>query len=162
MRRELQIGLVLAPLLVAGALWTVLSVNKSSHMVLEGKIQKVRLWALEENATAVIVDFRVTNPTDFKFMVREVRVVVDAGGKVNEMEPVADVDAKAFFDGYPQIGEKYNDTLRMKSIVPSKGTQDYMVAVRLEQPLAMVEKRRELKLRIEEVDGLTTELVEQR
>jgi hypothetical protein len=162
MRRELQIGLGLALLIVAGGLWMVLSVNKASQMVLDGKIQKVRLWALDENATAVIVDFRVANPTDFKFMVREVRVAVDAGGKVHEVEPVADVDAKALFDGYPQIGEKYNDTMRMKTIVPSKATQDYMVAVRVEQPIAMVEKRKDLKLRIEEVDGLTTELVEQR
>jgi len=162
MRRELQIGLGLALLIVAAGLWTVLSVNKSSRMVLDGKIQKVRLWALDDNATAVIIDFRVANPTDFKFMVRDVRVAVDAGGKVNEVEPVADVDAKALFDGYPQVGEKYNDTMRMKTIVPSKGTQDYMVAVRVEQPIAMVEKRKDLRLRIEEVDGLTTELVEQR
>lgn len=95
-------------------------------------------------------------------MVREVRVLVDAGGKVSEVEPVADVDAKALFDGYPTIGPKFNDTLRMRNIVPARGTQDYMVAVRLEVPVALVERRRDLKLRIEEMDGLTTELVETR
>ena len=162
MRRELLIGLALAVVLVAAGLWGVLRVNKSSHMVLEGNIQKVRTLGLADDATAVIVDFRVTNPTDFKFMVREVRVVVDADGKVAELEPVADVDAKALFDGYPTIGPKYNDTLRLRNVIPAKATQDFMVAVRVEAPVAQVEKRRDLKLRIEEMDGLTTELIEAR
>ncbi len=162
MRRELLIGLALAVVVVAAGLWGVLRVNKRSHMVLEGNIQKVRTLGLSDDSTAVIVDFRVTNPTDFKYMVREVRVLVDAGGKVSEVEPVADVDAKALFDGYPAIGPKYNETLRLRSVVPSKASKDYMVAVRLEVPVALVEKRRDLKLRIEEMDGLTTELTETR
>lgn len=162
MRRELLIGLALAVILVAAGLWFVLRVNKGSHMVLEGQIQKVRTLGLPDDSTAVIVDFRVTNPTDFKFMVRELHVLVDAGGKVTDVEPVADVDAKALFDGYPAIGQKFNDTLRMRSVIPSKATQDYMAAVRIEMPVDQVEKRRDLKLRIEEMDGLTTELIEKR
>ena len=162
MRRELVVGLALAAVVLAAGLWFVLRVNKGSHMVAEGKIQKVRTLGLADDSTAVIVDFRLTNPTNFKYMVREVRVLVDAAGKVHDVEPVADVDAKALFDGYPAIGPKYNETLRLRSVVPPGATQDFMAAIRVEAPIAQVEKWREVKVRIEEMDGLVTELTEPR
>jgi len=154
MRKELLIGvavgLVVLGLAASGVLW----VNKGSHVVLEGSIQKARTLALEESASFLVLDFRVTNPSDYPFVVREVKVIVDGV----EGNVVADVDAKRLFEYYKEIGPKYNDSLKTRDKVGARQTVDRMVSARFELPEAKLKGRKSLVLRIEEVDGLVNEL----
>lgn len=154
MRKELLIGvavgLVVLGLAASGVLW----VNKGSHVVLEGSIQKARTLALEESASFLVLDFRVTNPSDYPFVVREVKVIVDGV----EGNVVADVDAKRLFEYYKEIGPKYNDSLKTRDKVGARQTVDRMVSARFELPEAKLKERKSLVLRIEEVDGLVNEL----
>lgn len=154
MRKELLIGvavgLVVLGLAASGVLW----VNKGSHVVLEGSIQKARTLSLEETASFLVVDFRVTNPSDYPFVVREVKVFVDGV----EGNVVADVDAKRLFDYYKEIGPKYNESLKTRDKVGARQTVDRMVSARFELPEAKLKGRKSLVLRIEEVDGLVNEL----
>jgi hypothetical protein len=154
MRKELLIGLAagLAVLVLAGS--GVLWVNKGAHVVLEGSIQKVRTLALDESSSFLAVDIRVTNPSDYPFVVREVTLLVDE----TEGATVADVDAKRLFDYYKTIGPKYNDALKTRDKIAAKQTVDRMVSARFEMPEAKLQGRKSLVLRIEEVDGLVSEL----
>ncbi|MFN7933307.1 MAG: hypothetical protein U0R19_08275 [Bryobacteraceae bacterium] len=154
MRKELligvAIGLVLLGLAASGVLW----VNKDSHVILEGKIQQVRTLFLEESASFMVVDFRVTNPSGYPFVVREVKVIVDGA----EGNVVADRDAKRLFDYYKAIGPKFNDSLKPRDKVAAKQTVDRMVSARFELPESKLKDRKSLVVRIEEVDGMVIEL----
>jgi hypothetical protein len=154
MRKELligvAIGLVLLGLVASGVLW----VNKDAHVVLEGAIQKVRTLPLDDSASFLVLDFRVTNPSGYPFVVREVQIMVDGV----EGSVVADSDARRLFDYYKTIGPKYNDSLKARDRVAAKQTIDRMVSARFEFPEAKLKDRKSLTLRIEEVDGLVSEL----
>lgn len=161
MRRELLVPLAIAFALAAAALGVILWFNRGAHMVLEGTVQKVRTLDLD-GATAVIVDFRLTNPSDYTFVVRQAFVIVETGDQTLEGMVVADADAKRFFDYYKTIGPKYNDTLVMREKIPSKRIVDRMLAARFEAPEPVLAARRNLKIRVEEVDGVVTEIAEKR
>lgn len=150
-------GLALLALgaVAAALLWT----NRGAHLVLEGAILKVRTLALD-SATAVVADFRLVNPADYPFVVRKVDLIMDVGGRQVEGVVAADVDARDLFAAYPIIGPKYNETLRMRETIPPKRSVDRMVAARFELSQAEVEARRGLRLRIEELDGLVSEIQE--
>jgi len=160
MRRELVIGLGVALGVLVLALVGVLNVNKGSRMLLEGSIQKVRTLALEQ-ATVLVIDFRLKNPADFRYVLRTVVVHIGVDGQIAEAEPVAEVDARRLFAYYnASLGQKYNDTLKMKDVIAPGETVDRMVMVRFEVPEAKVLSRGGLKLRFEEIDGQVTEIAE--
>lgn len=154
MRKELLIGVAGGLVLLGLAAYGVLYVNKDSHVVLEGSIQQVRTLALEDSASFLVADFRVTNPSGYPFVVREVKLIVDGV----EGQAVADRDAKRLFDYYKAIGPKFNDSLKPRDKVTAKQTVDRMVSARFEVPEAKLKDRKSLVIRIEEVDGLVNEL----
>lgn len=154
MRKELLVGVAIGLVLLGLAAYGVLHVNKDSHVVLEGSIQQVRTLALEESASFLAVDFRVTNPSGYPFVVREVKLIVDG----IEGQVVADRDAKRLFDYYKDIGPKFNDSLKPRDKVTTKQTVDRMVSARFEVPESKLKGRKTLIVRIEEVDGLVSEL----
>ena len=157
MRKELLIGvgIGLAALIAVAA--TVIWVNKGSHMVLEGAIQNVRTQDLD-GACAMVVDFRATNPSNFAYVVRRVELILDLDGQKVEGQIVADVDARKFFEYYPSLGQKFNDTLKMRDKLQPKESIDRMVMARFEAPEARIKSNKGVTLRIEEVDGLVSEL----
>ncbi|MCC6344899.1 MAG: hypothetical protein IT166_22045 [Bryobacterales bacterium] len=161
MRREMllpaAIGVVIAVLAAA----IVLKVNLGSHMVLDGSFQSVRTVAID-GASAMAVDFRLSNPASYPFVVRTVSLIAEIGGKPVEGAVAADVDAKQLIDYYPAIGPKYNDTLRAKDRINPGQTMDRMLAARFEVPEAKLQARTRLTLRIEEIDGQITEIVEKK
>lgn len=152
---SVAIGLALAVAGAVGALW----VNRGSRMVLESSIQKIRTQALDD-ATALVVDFRVTNPSKYRYVVGKVELFADLDGNWVEGAVVADIDAKRFFDAYPAIGQKYNDTFRMREKINPGQSIDRMLAARFEVHESKLLSRRNLKIRVEEVDGVVTEIFE--
>jgi len=145
-------------LLVAGIVWR----QWGAHIELKGSILKVRSQPLDENSTAVVVDFRFRNPADYPFVVRKVEVrLEDGSGGMAEGMVIAESDAQRLFEYFPVLGQKYNPTLLMRDRVQPKESADRMVAVRFELPQALVEARRKLVVRVEEVDGAVSELVQE-
>ncbi|HUQ91305.1 MAG TPA: hypothetical protein VM120_06470 [Bryobacteraceae bacterium] len=146
---SVAVGVTLVTVAAVAVLWF----NRGSRLILDVQIQKVRTQALEEQASAMVIDFRVFNPADYLYQVRKVDVTLDIGGKTAEGIVIADVDAKRLMEYYPALSPKYNDTLRMREKLKPRQSLDRMVAVRFELPESMVNSRRSLTLRIEEVDG---------
>ena len=144
---------------VGGGLYMLLEGTKSAHLELTGNIIKVRVLPLGPRAALVVADFRVTNPSAIPFVVASVEVLLDpASGDTRSGSVVSKQQMSVVFQGQKLIGPKYNDILGMQDRVPPAQTIDRMVAARFEVPAAVVESRQALRVRIEEIDGVSAEL----
>jgi hypothetical protein len=153
----LGVGLVVVAIAVAWMFY----MQRGAHIEPAGKILKVRTLALDENNSVAIVDFRVTNSADYAVMVREVDVTLDASnGSTVEGQTVSESDARRLFQYYPILGEKYNDSLIIRDRIKPHATLDRMIAVRFDKPVAQVDARKRLRLRVVDVDGPSGELIE--
>jgi hypothetical protein len=155
----LGIGLVVIALGVAGVVY----MQWGAHVELKGGILKVRTQAMDENSSVAVVDFRFVNPSNYPFVVRTVSVSMeDSGGKVIEGSTVSEMDAKRLFQYYPLLGQKYNDSLLTRDKIAARQSQDRMIAARFEVPESQLEARKKLIVRVEDVDGPVSEIVEKK
>jgi len=81
-------------------------------------------------------------------------------GKTVEGMNVAEVDARRVFSYYGSLGQKYNDTLVIKEKIAPKQTLDRMLAARFDLPESQINQRARLRLRVEDVDGVVSEISE--
>ena len=153
----LVVGLLVMAVVVVGILyWT-----RGEHLELKGSILKVRLQEMDEKSAVAIVDFRFVNPSDYLFVVRTVTVTLeDAKGNLVEGRVSSEPDAKRLFEFYPVLGQKFNDSLRARDKIASRQAMDRMVAVRFELPASALAVRKNLRIRIEDVDGAVSEISE--
>jgi hypothetical protein len=143
-------GLIAAACLVAGVLY----VQRGAHMDLQGKVLKVRTLATDETSSIAAIDFRFLNTANYPFVVREVAVtIVDKNGATVESSPVSEVDARRLFEYYPALGQKYNDSLVLRDKIPGGAKMDRMIVARFEVPEATLTSRKNLTVRIVDVDG---------
>jgi hypothetical protein len=151
------IGLIV----VAIAIVWIFYIQRGAHVELTGSILKVRTLALDEQSSAIILDFRVLNPSDYPFIVRKTSVyLTDPGGQTIEGEPISDVDANRLFQYFPMLGQKFNESLVDRTRISAHQSMDRMLAVRFDLPEALLKSRKGLRLRIEELDGPVSELSE--
>jgi hypothetical protein len=151
------IGIVVIAIAVAGIVY----IERGGHIELPGKILKVRTAPLDEQSSAAVIDFRVTNPSDYPFQVRTVTVVLEnqADAQV-EGATASEMDAQRLMAGVPLLGDKYNPSLMVRERVPPHTTLDRMIAARFEVPDAQLQSRKRFLLKIEEVDGVVQVLSE--
>ncbi|MGC9947080.1 MAG: hypothetical protein ABSF64_11995 [Bryobacteraceae bacterium] len=151
------IGLVVILIAVAGIFF----LQRGAHVELKGTVLKVRTMGMEDNSSLAVVDFRFANASDVPFVVRSVDVsATGPGGASYKSTPVPEVDAKRIFEYYPILGQKYNASLITRDRIPGRTTQDRMIVARFEVPIATLDARTNLKIRIEDVDGPVSELAE--
>ncbi len=151
------IGLAIIALAVGGIFF----MQRGDRIELPGKILKVRTAALDDDSSIVVLDFRITNPSDVLFEVRSVTVEMeDAAGKNYQGSSVGEIDAKRLFEGLPVLGQKFNNSLMMRERIGAHASQDRMIAARFQAPVSMLEARKRFVLRIEEVDGKSFEYSE--
>jgi hypothetical protein len=137
--------------------------SKGSHVDLEGEILKVRSHQMNPNATLVVIDFRIKNPADVNFMVKnvEVELTPESGDPVIGM-PISKADVDNIFKYEKYLGTKYNDVLTIRDKIDPHQKMDRMVGVRFELSDAAVQARKALKIRILEMDNATVEITENR
>jgi hypothetical protein len=161
MSKNLLIGFGIGILCVAiVALWVV-HMQRGAYIDLPGKVLKVRTAPLDEASAVAAIDFRISNPADYPFVVRKVTVAMeDTAGNESEGQTVSEVDARQLFQVIPLLGQKFNDTLLMRDSIPPHTSWDRMVAARFEVSESKLEVRKRLVVRIEEVDGKVFDLSE--
>ena len=126
-----------------------------------GAILKVRTQALDETSSIAVIDFRVENTSDTGLVIRNVSVSLEAkDGKKYPGAAVAEVDAQSLFKYYPVLGQKFNDTLRVRDKIPARQKVDRMIAARFEVPESKLTERARLTVRVEDVDGPAAEIRE--
>jgi hypothetical protein len=161
MRIRLLLFALLGLAVVAGAVAWIFHIQRGAHMELSGTILKVRTLATDQDSSVALIDFRVTNLADFPWMVRSVSVsVIDADGYLVEGSTIADADAARLFDYYPLLGQKYNGSLTYRSRIQPHETVDRMIGARFEVPEAQILGRKNLTIRVEDVDRGESEIVE--
>jgi hypothetical protein len=145
-------------LIIIGA---ILYMQRGARVGLTGKVLKVRTAPLDDRSSVAVVDFRFANPSYVRFVVRTVTVILEQpNGNQVEGSVVSEMDAQRLFDGIPLLGQKFNRTLIMQENIPAYSSEDRMVAARFEVPDSILESRKRLLLRIEDVDGPVTEISE--
>ena len=155
------VALVGGLLVVAAGIGGVFYMQRGAHVELKGGVLKVRTQAMDEKSTVAVIDFRFVNPSNYPFVVKEVTVsIVDKDGKTLEGQPVSELDARRLFQYYPQLGQKYNDSLVMRDKIMGRQSMDRMIATRFEDTEATIEGRKKLTVRIVDVDGPVAELQE--
>ncbi len=136
----------------------ILYIQRGAHIRLDGEIKQVRTAAMDDYSSVMVVDFRFFNPADYAFVVRRVDVsIVDADGHVYDGASISEVDALRLFEYYKALGQKFNDTLLMDDKIAPRSTQDRMIAARFAVPERILEGRRSVTVRVEEVDGAVAE-----
>jgi hypothetical protein len=157
------IGLVMVLVVVA----VIYISNRGSQIRLDGSIQQVRVQAMDARSCLVIIDFRFVNPANYPFIVQRATVILeDAEGTAYSGTLVAATEAKRVLEYYskvnPELGPQYNEGLVMRDRVEAGESMDRMICARFEMPEAAAKARKLAKVRILDVDGATSELVEER
>jgi hypothetical protein len=151
------IGLAIIALAVGG----VFLMQRGDRIELPGKILKVRTAPLDEGSSIAVIDFRITNPSNILFEVRNVTVEMDDNqGKTYLGQSVSEMDATRLFEGVPVLGPKFNPTLIMRERLGAHGSADRMIAARFQAPMTMLDGRKRFVVRIEEVAGKSFEYAE--
>ncbi len=163
MSKRLLLFIALGLAILGAILFLTVEGTKGQRIRLEGKILKVRTVTLDEGHTLVIVDFRVTNPSDFPFVFRDAGVLVEAAnGTMPEILPIAKRDMDRVFEFQKLAGPKFNDMVAIKDQIKARATVDRMVAASVALPESEVEARKSLKVHFIELDGKESELVEKK
>lgn len=151
------IGLVVVGVAAAAILY----MQRGQHIEVKGAILKVRTLGLEDNSTIAVMDFRMANNADLPFLVRSVEpVLVDAKGQTLDGMAVAEIDAQRLFAAYPVLGQKFNDTLRIRTRLAPHQSIDRMLVARFDTPLTAFEARQALSIRVEDMGGAIDEIAE--
>ena len=150
-----------AAVAVIGALVATGFLNtKGNHLEPAGKIGKVRVQAAADDLSIMIVDFNITNDSDRVMQVGSIEAVVEMpDGAVVAATQVPSPDLPKIFKAFPLLGEQFNPPLHLREEIPGHKTVDRMLALRVEAPESIVERRKRFVLRIEDVTGPVLELV---
>lgn len=148
---------------VAAGIGFLLIGTKGNHLELDGTILKVRVMPLSPVASLVIVDFRVWNPSDVPFVMKDATLTLEpASGQILDGMSVSKPDVENVFKYNPILGPKFNDVLGIKDRIEPHQRLDRMVGARFEVPDLQAEDRKAVHLHIEELDGVTADLVEKK
>ena len=77
MSKQFAIFFGIGVVVIAIAVAMVLSSTKGSHLVLNGKVLKVRTGTLGEDDSLAVMDLRLENPSNLAFVVRQVEVMLE-------------------------------------------------------------------------------------
>lgn len=147
--------------IVVAATAVIWTSTKGAHLQLTGTILKVRVLALGPEASLVVADFRVMNPSDVPFVIRDVEMKLDpASGDSKDGAEVARTDLDSVFRYEKLIGPRFNDVLTLRDIVRPHQTMDRMVGSRFEVPESVVNTRKAIRLHLEDVDGIAADIIE--
>lgn len=133
--------------------------TKGNHLAPTGAIGKVRTIGASDDLTYMVVDFNVKNDSDRDMIVHSIEGEVDtADGGMLTASPVAASDVDSAFKSYPVLGDRYNPVLKDRDKIPAHSMLDRMVGLRIDAPLAKVDARKQVILRVEDITGPVLEL----
>lgn len=159
MSKNFLIAFVIGVACIALAVAGILYMQRGAHLELPGKVLKVRTAALDEGSSVAVIDFRVSNPSDYPAVVRTVTVRLEKkGGGSVDGQTISDMDVQRVFAGIPLLGQKYNPSLVIQDKIPGRSTWDRMIAARFEIPEDQLANRARIVISIEEIDGKVFEI----
>ena len=163
MSKQFVVFLLVGLVVIGAALAFLLIGTKGNHLELNGAILKVRILPLSPVASLAVVDFRVSDPSDIPFVIKSASLTLEpASGEALDGMMVSKPDVENVFKYNPILGPKFNDVLGMKDRIAPHQRLDRMVGARFEIPESQAEERKAIHLHVEEMDGVTADLVEKK
>jgi hypothetical protein len=154
MSKQFAIFFGIGVVVIAIAVVLILSSTKGSHLVLNGKVLKVRTGALSEDDSIAVMDLRMENPSNLAFVVRQVEVTLEKkDGSMADGLVVAKGDLKQLFQYNRFLGDQYNDSLTIKDQIAPHATVDRMLAARFEVKKDDLEAAKAIHVSIQDMDG---------
>ncbi|HTA68097.1 MAG TPA: hypothetical protein VK776_07455 [Bryobacteraceae bacterium] len=154
MSKQLLIFFGVGVLVIGIAIFLVLTSTKGSHLVLNGKVLKVRTGALSDSDSIAVMDLRMENPSNLVFVVRQVEVTLEKkDGSMADGLVVAKGDLKQLFQYNRFLGDQYNDSLTIKDQIPPHATVDRMLAARFDVKKDDLEAAKAIHVSIQDMDG---------
>lgn len=154
MNKRFAIFLSIGVAVIAALVFYTFATTKQNHLELVGKILKVRSGAIDENSSAAVLDFRVQDPSDVPFVIREVTVTLEnPDGTTTDAMIVAKSDVQQLLTYNKFLGVQYNDGLSIHEKIAPHSTIDRMIAVRFEVPKAVLDRAKGIRLHFQDVDG---------
>jgi hypothetical protein len=161
--RGMLLAYVAGVVAVGAMVFGFLYLHRGAHIRLDGDIQQVRTVGMDEYSSVAVIDFRFFNPADYPFVVRRVDVSIEcADGHTYDGVTVSEVDAHRLFQYYKPLGQRFNDSLLMDHQIAPRTGEDRMIASRFAVPERILQGRRSLTIRIEEVDGPVAHFIEKK
>jgi hypothetical protein len=160
MSKRLAIFVGVGFLVVLVAAFAIFFGNEQNHLELKGEIIKIRTGAIDEHNSAAVLDFRLENPTAVLFEVRQVKVTAEEpNGDKLEGDIISKSDFKQLLEFNKFLGKQFNDGLSIRDKIQPHQTVDRMLAVRFEVAQPQLDKARQIRLWIEDMDGTQFETV---
>ncbi len=154
MNKQFSIFFGIGIVVIAALLYFSFATTKNNHLELRGRILKVRTGVLDENSSAAVVDFRVENPSDIPFVVREVTATLtEANGASEDGMMISKSDFAQLLAYNKFLGKEYNDGLAIRDRIAPHTTVDRMVAIEFQRPASAIDKAKGLKLVVQDMDG---------
>ena len=154
MSARLLIFVAIGIVVVAITVFFVMSSTKGSHLELTGKVLKVRTGALDDQHSVAVLDYRLENNSDIRFVVRLVEVRLDkADGSSEDGSQVSKKDLDRLFAYNRFLGERYNESLTIRDKIAPHSKADRMTAVTFEVAAKDLEGAKNLHLKIQDMDG---------
>lgn len=154
MSKQLLITMAIGLAVIVGGIFLVFSSTKSAHLELKGEILKIRTGQLDEHTSAAMVDFRVENPSNIPFVVRDITAKLEKqDGTTIDGLLVSRSDVKQLLAYNKFLGKQYNETLTVQDRVGAHATVDRMIAASFEVPQQELDHAKAIHLEIEDVDG---------
>jgi hypothetical protein len=154
MTKNLAIFVGVGVVVVAIALGVILYGTKGSHLEIKSEIMKIRTGVIDEHNVAAVLDLRLENLSDVPFVVREVTVTAEQpNGEKVDGNIISKSDFKQLLEYNKFLGKQFNEGLSARDKVPPHQKVDRMIAVRFEIPQADLEKAKQIRLWIQDMDG---------
>lgn len=140
-------------------IWLGFAKTAGNHLAPSGSIGKVRTIKASDDSTFMVIDFNVRNDSDIAMTVHSIETSVDfPDGSTAPGSAASSTDMPMAFRNYPLLGEQYNPVLKDRDVIPAHQQVDRMVGVTIGLPFDKVEKRSDVKMRIEDATGPVVEM----
>jgi hypothetical protein len=156
--------LLLVGLAAAGALtWTAFYVQRGAHLELTGTLTRVEVLPGDDANSTLVVEYKVTNPSDVPFVTRRVDVTVQlAGGRTVEGTTASESDIRRLLDFYSHLKGITAAALKPRDTVAPRQTVERTVAAGVPASEKDIRARQGLTVRFVDVDGAASEVKESR
>lgn len=133
--------------------------TKGNHLELTGSVVKTVTLPGDTTNSTIVLQYRVTNPSDVPFVVERVDVIVE----LDNADPVtgstaSETDAQRLLKFYPQLRGIPLQTLKLRDVVAPHQTLERSVAASIPVGEPTLRSRKGVLLRFVDVDGATSEM----
>lgn len=139
--------------------WRGFDETKGNHLAPAGFISNVRVQAIQEEETLMVIDFRLINDADVTMTAAKIDPwITTRGGQDIHGTLFASGDMPQTFKFYPSLGPILHPPLLLRGTIDGHQSKDFMVGVEFDVPARVVEGRKAVTLHIEDPTGPFVEL----